>query len=973
MSAAVNKVLPTSGLALSRAMRQVLCCSDWVSIGMVAEGSGTSLADIGLGGTVHNEYEAFVGATVNSPTWVVPPSGDVQYGPYLTIALSGHKHIAAHTATKDLVFPRGLYFEAVKIITSSANRILWHSGTDRAGSDAGHCSAVFDASGNLVVRLRPAGENVDITVPAALCTVGWHTVAFAWDGQDTVLYWDDVANAFRPTTHVPGGWKIASGNTLRLGADHSGAVAGGLSSVSAYGLCCRVPPLLGIQFLLHDPWILGRVQPARTDIARCGLDVDLAPDGTGVRLICNTGLGIDGALSNANIGFRYRSATSWNDLYAAEQIVVSVTGTGDVHQRLEAEVALTAGETRYFAVEYTLDGTNFVPFPIPFCRARGALEVVSFSADEHKTLAALVSTTGAELSGAHIVEFWDEIMVRDILSRATLPDLHVFNGDEVIFVSSLTEDDYGDWLADGLAFNRFMHFADLYQVLTSWVPRKFAAGNHEWTDLRVFWASLSGTPGAKWKQAGLLRLLWMSNGADTHTLTPWPTLTNSPDYLPGRDEFDAGDPAMSYDSWFRSIYLVPGGLDGDTADGTFEDVVIIDMGADHDLQVNDVCDVVVNQGASPTQVREGMTVTAVDVNKVTLEGGTGDLFYAYQGGPLEARVHRTTDYAHTLVADGLQCCWRVKIGTNQVVSADGRLHADVSGEVVGTSHTPAHVDVFRWGPQAVQVLAWVDENPTGHNVFAAHTPVLGADAPGYYARSAGGNWRDGSDESITLTDALAARSVVNVGGHDHTHSADTTHGSIQLRCGQPQAGTVSGYNFGLDSYGDTRVWGVGGPADWSGRFGGWMEVTFSMPIVSLWRQTGVTLTRPGTPFERYPDFTADCWAFGRNAYPSDPDVNTITLDERPTLLLAVVQAAVVEAEGDDWYTVIDETNDVLDIGDEVLDTDTGATVATEDITDDEAYVVALPRTLFTEVLRSSVGELDCGWEQKDDIHNDMQI
>lgn len=953
MAASVDKVLPTSGLALSRAMRQVLCCSDWVSAAMLSEGSGTTPADIGLGGTVHAEYEAFVPALVNIPVW---GTTDTQYSPYVSCAVTGNKHLAAHTATKDLVFPRGLYYESVKIVAAAANRILWNSGTDRAGVDTGHCSAVFDASGNLVVRIRPAGADVEITVPAAYATVGWHTFAFAWDSQDTVLYWDDVSNAFRPTTHVAGGWKIALGSTFRLGADDAGTVAGGGSAVSAYGLCCRVPPLLGIQFLLRDPWILGRVQPARTDIARCGVDVDLAPDGTSVRLLCNTGVGIVGVLSNAAIGFRYRSATTWDDLYAAAPTTVSVTGTGDVRQLLEASVALAAGETRYFSVEYTLDGTNFVPFPVPFCRARGALEVWSMSSDIHQALAALVTTTGAELSAASSDRFWDEFMVRDILSRATLPDMHVFGGDDCVFVSQLTSDSYADFI-DG-AFDLFMRFADLYQVLTSWVPRKFVVGNHELSDMRLFWGSLAVDPGAKWKQAALLRLLWMSNGADEHALTPYPTMTNAPEYLPGRAEFDAGDPAFSYGSYtFRSTYLVPGYVATGTASwagpGSPTNFTVT-LAEGHGLVADDVVSCAFDD--ADQLARDAATVVSVGGvgdTEVLISGGTGDTLTAAITGQ-NCRIHKH-GYAHDLVANGLRCCWRVKIGSNQVVSADGRLHADVSGEVVGTSHTAAHQDIFRWGPQAAQLLAWVDENPAGNNLFVSHTPVLGADSPNYYARSAGGNWRSGSTESVSLTNSLATRRVVVVGGHDHTHSADTTHGSLQIRCGQPRCGLISQYDFGGTSYGDTRLWGAGGPADWSGMFGGWLELTLSAPIVALWRHTGLVLTSPAVPFQRYPSFADDAWALGPNAYTANPTANTVALDERPTLLLAAITEDAVTAAGATWYTTIDSTDDILSAGDEVLDTDTSATVATDDITDDEVYVAALGRTLFTEQLRYMVG------------------
>jgi hypothetical protein len=553
------------------------------------------------------------------------------------------------------------------------------------------------------------------------------------------------------------------------------------------------------------------------------------------------------------------------------------------------------------------------------------------------------------------------IDTRLLLDR--LPDRVTQHGDLTMDASVASGSSIADW---NTAFiQRYAYARWLYAPEMAMCSTAVTMGN--WECFHPTWAFHTG---AFQKQAFLAFLLAFPLGYyDGTDICPEPQLLGSIPWLRELTDVDLLD--VAFDSWQRSLYCVPDGLDGDTAAGTGGSTAVLAMDAGHNLVVEDVCDVVQLSAGGPL-VRTGMAVTDVTGDTATLTGGTGDDLTNVDG-PYECRVHPTERPTRALMANGLQV-----VGSCEVSDAEGRktltvwANGDVYYEMPGGwigygpeswSHTTADAGQ-RWGALGTWLIDKLTASTAERKHVKMHRTVL---VDGLY-QTPGSNWKDQIPEALGVSIAASAVKTRFFAGHAHNAARSCVDGLWQIIVPSDCSPFKTPSGFGTP-----EIFGADIPQLWRAAIRGFALTDYTNLVEQ------VSFVQASVACSDYvPVWTSEPCAWGPSAYVADPDTNTVTVSLVPRRLIYACASSDFTAQGglEGWVSNV-EALIATSVAKDEFDTHlpggfSGLIVELNDFSNaTEMWLVAVPSLALTFELTSSAAMEDAGWSgrgEKTDIH-----
>ncbi len=547
---------------------------DWTQLFPATETSGATLANLGVGNTYGSGNALWTdGALSGSPDFLTDADGS----PYIRLGANGAANAALailHTAGgSDISLPRGLlllHFGRPAGDLISVETVL-NSGVN-PGTTAGGFTVQRLADSTLRATLHDGTSprsldfpDVDFSVP--------HVLLVGWGVPDFFAYLDTPANYLHYATTA--GWKIAATKVLRINAGFGGTVSAGGVDLRVIGFSAAPPETLDIAELLADPSLILRPTPPLTTgfSLRAG-PICGRPRATEAVVRFQSGTGdAGGELASADVAVKLEYGPGMQALNTFTD-PVKVSAITAVRQPLDVTLPVSAGIQTCYRPWYTLDGTNWYPFPgghyFVWGKRASTGGAAGAFADPHiyayapdwvtQGLGVEQFGTGALGSAAEsryaiwrcMHDYWH------LLAGSTgEPEFTLIAGD-VLFTPAHDDmsgtDDFSDALYDKAALA-----LDFMFLLWKKAAALLVVGNWEFT-AGYFQNAHAGSPLAAQKQAdGVLLRLFPNPGPTTYPEggenEGEPTVSNALSWVPPLGSLDAnGDP---YDAAYRNTYVIP--------------------------------------------------------------------------------------------------------------------------------------------------------------------------------------------------------------------------------------------------------------------------------------------------------------------------------------------------------------------------------------------------------------------------------
>ena len=330
----------------------------------LAEIAGVVLANKGLDNTHRADLPAFgAGDIINTPTFIDtgPEAPCIEFGNGVSDA-----HAEIHTASgADVDFPRGTMLWRLRgLDVDGLQEYYFSSG---ASGGIGRLNLLRRKVGQgktLQVLFMDAG-GVPRNLEYAWDWTGWHTIVVTWGERGLKLYLDGATPVAQDAT--TDGWKIADGETARLGANHVPVTKN--TRMAAFGLWDVQLEESEIADLMDDSELPFRPAPsAVTAFATVAGPIVGRMDRASCVMRCTTGPGNGDplVLASADVGWRVAYGTDRSDLGDPVDSAV-VSAATDINTPLDITLQLPGGpadgQEYFYRAEWTINGTDWFPFP----------------------------------------------------------------------------------------------------------------------------------------------------------------------------------------------------------------------------------------------------------------------------------------------------------------------------------------------------------------------------------------------------------------------------------------------------------------------------------------------------------------------------------------------------------------------------------------------------------------------------------